>query len=315
MQQKGHQVEFVHIKRFALLSIPDVVVFHRPRLTLRLRLLVMWLKLRGVKVFAEFDDLVFDQQYAEYSPGVLNSILSLEKTRKNYLSQQRVLKLFDAFFVSTRPLKAHISALYPEKRVKVLPNAVHHTWRKDDDFPVSAINWRNPVITYLSGTHSHDRDFRVFARGIADFLNDHPHVSLQVTGPLQFDLSVDPEQVIRKEKVPFSEYHEHIRCGWVNLAPLEATPFTRCKSALKIMEAGYWGKPTICSLIPDAERFVGCGAIPVNSPADLYNELTKLLEPGYYHDCVKDLRRRVLGLADINQVAQQFLDALPKSHL
>jgi glycosyltransferase involved in cell wall biosynthesis len=267
------------------------------------------LRLRGVRVFAEFDDLVFNPEYSQFSPGVLNNVLSLKKTQKNYRAHQRALKLFDLITVSTEPLRDHLLALNSAKKVVVLPNAVHHRWRKQfDHLPVPVVDWSAPVITYLPGTRSHDRDFQVFAEGITKFLNDHPHVRLQVTGPLQFDLPVRPEQILRREKVPFAEYHEHIRHGWVNLAPLEDTPFTRCKSALKVIEAGYWGKPTLCSPIPDAERFIGNGAIPVNASDELYEELTRLLDPGYYSEYTKGLRERVVQLADVNQVAEQFSD-------
>ncbi|CAG0898361.1 unnamed protein product, partial [Cyprideis torosa] len=48
-------------------------------------------------------------------------------------------------------------------------------WRQQfDHLPTPAVDWNNPVITYLPGTKSHDRDFQVFAPGITRFLNDHP---------------------------------------------------------------------------------------------------------------------------------------------
>lgn len=316
LRLQKHWVRLLHLVQFSWQVEPavDGVVFHRPRRSIRLVALAWWLKVRGCQILAEFDDLVFDPSYSQYSPGVLNKALSLKKTRKNYLAHQKALKLFDLITVSTEPLREHVLALYPEKEVLVLPNAIHYSWRNHfDHLPVPGVDWRNPLITYLPGTRSHDRDFQVFAEGVSDFLNDYPHVRLQVTGPLQFDLPVRPEQIIRREKVPFSEYHEHIRQGWVNLAPLEDTPFTRCKSALKVMEAGYWGRPTICSLIPDAERFIGNGAIPVTSSAELYNELTKLLDPEYYQAYTKHLRQRVLELADINQVAKKFTDVMPQA--
>ncbi len=307
LESNSHQVEFTHYNHFDWFSKPDVVVFHRPSTSIRINLLVKWLRFRKVKLVAEFDDLVFDAAYCEFSPGVLNNVLSLQKTRKKYLAHQKVLELFEGFTVSTEPLREHLLKLSPGKQVTVLPNTPHYFWQEQcEDFPVPVVDWSNPVITYLPGTKSHDRDFQVFAEGITKFLNDHPQVRLQVTGPLEFELAVRPEQIIRCKKVPFTEYHQHIVNGWVNLAPLEDTPFTRCKSALKVIEAGYWGRPTLCSLIPDAERFIGNGAIPVSSSAGLYAELKKLLDPGYYSDYTKGLRQRVLKLADIQKVAQQF---------
>ncbi len=309
LESNGQKTACIHFKCFNWFGNPDVVVFHRPSFSLQLALLLWWLRLRKVRVIAEFDDLVFDAAYCEFSPGVLNNVLSLQKTRKKYLAHQKVLELFDRFTVSTEPLREHLLKLNPIKKVTVLPNTPHYFWQEQcEDFPVPAVDWSNPVITYLPGTKSHDRDFQVFAEGITKFLNDHPQVRLQVTGPLEFELAVRPEQIIRCKKVPFTEYHQHIVNGWVNLAPLEDTPFTRCKSALKVIEAGYWGKPTLCSLIPDAERFIGNGAIPVGSSTELYAELKNLLDPGYYFDYTKDLRQRVLKLADIQQVAQQFFE-------
>ena len=278
-----------------------MAVFHRPSKNTWLVLLVWWLRARNVKVLAEFDDLIFDTTYCEFSPGVLNNVLSLQKTKKKYLAHQRALKLFDSFTVSTEPLRNKLSAMTFQGEIIVSPNTPHHFWRKKlDHLPISVIDWNKPVITYLPGTRSHDRDFQVFAKGITRFLNDNPQVSLQVTGLLQFELAVNPAQIIRRDKVDFAEYHQQIAHGWVNLAPLEDTPFTRCKSALKIIEAGYWGRPTLCSPIPDAERFIGHGAIIVKSTDDLYGELTKLLNPEYYYAYVKDLRQRILKLSHID---------------
>jgi hypothetical protein len=60
-------------------------------------------------------------------------------------------------------------------------------------------------------------------------------------------------------RVPFSDYVNHLKLGWVNLAPLEITPSNHCKSALKVLEAGYWGIPSVYSPYPDVERFVDAG--------------------------------------------------------
>ncbi len=309
LEKNSCKVTFNHFKNFHWLYRPDVVIFHRPSASIWLTLLVWWLKIRRVKVFAEFDDLVFDANYCDFSPGLINNLVSLGKTKRKYRNHQNALNLFDFFSVSTEKLRGHLLVLDLKKKIIILPNAVHQSWRKQfDHLPVPNVDWSYPVITYLPGTKSHDRDFQVFAEGITKFLNDHPQVHLQVTGPLEFELAVRPEQIIHREKVPFAEYHQHIADSWVNLAPLEDTPFTRCKSALKVIEAGYWGRPTLCSLIPDAERFIGNGAIPVGSSTELYTELKNLLDPGYYSDYTKDLRQRVLRLADIQQVAQQFLE-------
>ena len=306
----GVNTTFHHLKQHSLATFSELVVFHRPRFSIRLLLTIYWLQFQGCRVIADFDDLVFDKSYSEWSPGVVNGVLSTAKTQKNFHSHYKALQYFDLVTVSTVPLQEHIHRLYPGKRVVVLPNTIHTSWRRQfDHIPIADTNFERPIITYLPGTRSHDRDFHVFAVGLSKFLNDHPHVSLQVTGPLKFDLPVRSEQVIHHEKVPFARYHEQIKTAWVNLAPLEITPFTRCKSALKVIEASYWGRPTLCSLIPDAERLIGCGAIPVDSDEDLYSKLVELLDPVSYQKTVSNLRNRIVALSDVSKSAD-FLSQL-----
>ena len=84
------------------------------------------------------------------------------------------------------------------------------------------------------------------------------------------------------------------------------TPFTQCKSALKVIEASYWGKPTLCSPIPDTERLLDCGAIPIDSAEALYDKLSGLLDAANYQVQTDRLRERVLSLTDIYAHAEQF---------
>jgi len=304
----GHRVQFSHYRRFNPLERPDVVVFHRPRWSLRLQALVRWLQWREVPVVADFDDLVFDVSLAEFSPGVRNSQLSLEKTRQQYRLNHRALALFKRVTVSTVPLHEHVLALLPSVAVHVMPNAVHWRWHAlaAEGQGVTA-RLSRPLITYLPGTRSHDRDFHCFAEGLQAFLTDHPAVRLAVTGPLTFSLPGVAGQLSVRDKLPFARFHACFQDAWVNLAPLEATPFTRCKSALKVIEAGWWGIPTLCSPIPDAARFTGSGALPVQDAGDLYHQLSELLEPACYHALSDTIRTTIRPMVDVRLLAGEWL--------
>ena len=87
----------------------------------------------------------------------------------------------------------------------------------------------------------------MIAKPLGRFLRKYPDIRLRVTGPLGFQLDVPERQVVHRDKVPFSEFAGQFVGVWANLAPLEQTPFNQSKSALKALEAGYWGIPTICS--------------------------------------------------------------------
>ena len=83
---------------------------------------------------------------------------------------------------------------------------------------------------------------------------------------MDFQLDLPATQVLRATKVPFAVYPQQFAGAWVNLAPLEDTPFNASKSALKVLEAGYWGLPTLCSPTPDYARFADAGALLASDP-------------------------------------------------
>jgi glycosyltransferase involved in cell wall biosynthesis len=256
---------------------------------------------------ADLDDLIFDEALAEHSPGVVNGFMSLEKTKRTYASHARILSRFEKITVSTEPLAQHAKARFPKAKVAVIPNAVHWSWRELPAYKKPERPGR--LIGYFPGTRSHDRDFAQVAPVLQSVLAQCPDVRLSVTGPLDFELEARPGQVDRHEKMPFDRFHENVQRCDVNLAPLEASPFTACKSALKVIEAGYWNIPTVCSPLPDAQRFVGAGACLANTPAEFEAQLLRLLrDDAWYAEQTEGLRERVLALADVNAVAQQWLD-------
>jgi hypothetical protein len=171
-----------------------------------------------------------------------------------------------------------------------------------------------PIITYFSGTRSHDRDFAVVAPAISQFLADNTAVKLHVTGPLRFNLTARHGQVIHHEKVAFIHYAHLVRHAWLNLAPLENTPFTQCKSALKIIEAGFWNIPTLCSPFADAQRFESAGAVFAQDEHYYFTALNALLNPEYYARITTELSTRVLAQANAEHSQQLFLQFIMAKH-
>lgn len=310
--KQGHQVSFCHLAESINREGFDIVVFHRPRNLWRLRLLIAYFRLRGAKIWADFDDLIFDTQFVSFSPGFVNNINSLEKTYKTYKSHQKTLGLFDGFTVSTEPLRQYLQQIQPKKPIVVIPNAPHSSWEEAlAKFPTATPDFSKLILSYLPGTRSHDKDFQLVAEPLTQFLCANKQVSFEITGPLSFQLAADlAGQVQHYEKVEFSRFHERFQSTWVNLAPVENTPFNQGKSALKVLEAGFWGKPTVCSPIPDVLRYENAGAILASTPDEFFNQLTLLLNPSYYAATVHNLRERVLKINNIQQAALSFMQAV-----
>ncbi len=310
LKAAGHHVSLFHLSTFPLRKRFDAVIFHRPRRTLRFHLnLHSYKQLNSQCVLAaDVDDLIFDETFAEFSPGVINNLVSLTKTRKDYQANRLALNEFDLITVSTAPLAEHVTNTFPAARVVILPNAVPLMWRKAEEaaLPIE----KEPILTYFPGTRSHDRDFAGIVEPLARFLAKYPQSRLQVTGPLHFDLAARPGQILQVKKVPFDVYSTLFRKAWVNLAPLQSTPFNRCKSALKVLEAGYWQVPTVCSSIPDTERFIDAGAFLATTPDAWFDQLESLLDPERYRRVTEKLRERVLKLADVALSAERLLQVV-----
>ena len=305
LSEQGHDLHFTHLSKFKWRARHQVVVFHRPYASVRLWYLLRQLRRCGIVVVADFDDLIIDEAYADYSPGVMNGLVSRRVTRRRFRAHRWVLPWFDGVTVSTEPLANHLRGLFSTISVEVIPNCVHRAWRHEPhDVPKNDLK---KIITYFPGTRSHHRDFAQILAPMSRFLRAHPEVKLQITGPLEFSLDADPRQISHEERVPFSEYQSRVRSGWVNLAPLEETPFNRCKSALKVMETGYWGIPTICTPNEDNMRFSGAGAWLSTDPDEWVDNLERLLNEGEYQRTTHGLRQRTLALADVDEQARRFL--------
>lgn len=306
LRRAGHEVWLGHVSRLPWWRRFDVVQFHRPLDGSRLAALVALLRARGTLLQADFDDLVFDPALAEASPAVLNGLRPLAALRAEFTRHAAALRRIGRATVSTAPL-AEAAAGALAATARLVPNAIPGRWRA---LPLPPPAGR-PLMTYLPGTRSHDRDFALVAPALERVLARHPEARLQVTGPLHFTLRAREGQVAHEEKLPFERYHEAVQRGRVNLAPLEASPFTRCKSALKVIEAGCWGIPTVLSPLPDAERFVGSGAVFAADAAAWEAALERLLFDDAAHAAeTAGLAARMRALADIDAIAADWVAAV-----
>ena len=304
-KELGHRVWSGHVSMLPWAQHWDVVVFHRPSANLRFKATLAWLRLRGARILADVDDLIMDPELAPFSPGVSNQLVGLHATQKQFAANRDALACVDGVSVSTQPLAEQVRRVLPGVDVMVMPNAVHQSWWS---LPLHPRDGAVKAITYLPGTRSHDRDFAEVAPAVARVLRRHPQVLLRVTGPLNFSLDARAGQIIRKDKLPFDRYHDSFAGAAINLAPLESTPFTRCKSALKVIEAAWWNVPTVCSDLPDAARFDGAGAQRVSGVAEFEDRLEHLLgDSAAYAALANGLRERVRPLADIHALTGSWL--------
>jgi len=287
----------------------DILVFHRPRATWSWR---RWRKrvasTSGRHSVAEVDDLVFDPAMAAHSPAVRNRHKTLWGTRRLFAGNHAALASFKRISTSTEPLAEHVRRCFPGVEAEVFPNCVPGSWRS---LPIPSAAPRSRALTYFPGTRGHNADFAMIAGPVRQFLLEHPDWHLLVAGPLDIKLDVPPHQVRRLERVDFDRYHEIVQSGTINLAPLEESPFNRCKSALKIMEAGFFGIPTVATPIPDARRFAGEGVEFATSPNEWLDALRSLASSHLNAMPWRErLRERIVLNASIEKEAARWISWL-----
>src|SRR3990167_7542741 len=104
----------------------------------------------------------------------------------------------------------------------------------------------------------------------------------------------------------------------VALVPLEDNPFNRCKSELKLIEAGWMGKPVIASDIPPYSDVIEHGmdgflVSPFRNNIDWYVFIKKFADnPGLIKEMGDRLQKKIKEKFDINEVAKKRFDLYAK---
>jgi glycosyltransferase involved in cell wall biosynthesis len=297
----GHQVSHHHLNSLVVGRLPfDLAVFLRPTDSLRMRWVTRRLRQAKCRMVADFDDLLFDPSFARFRPSVWSGQASLARTTRKFLRHSRVLRQFDAFTFSTQSLFDHFAALHPDSPRLIVPNAAFRPWRG-----LQRIHAEPRRITYFSGTRTHDRDFALVEPALARLLEERDDIHIQLVGPLQTRL--DHRHVERVERVDFKRYADLVRSAHLNLAPLEDTPFNRCKSALKAIEAGCFGIPTLASPIGDYLRVATEGVLYAGDADQWYEQLRLALDEAHYRRLSEGLVERLRPLSDVDRFAREFL--------
>jgi O-antigen biosynthesis protein len=105
------------------------------------------------------------------------------------------------------------------------------------------------VITYGSGTKTHDADFAEAAPALLWLLDARPEVRLRIVGYLNLPPAF-ARFGTRVEHVPpthFARYMALLGASDIAIAPLEATPFNDAKSNIKFLEAAVLGVACVCT--------------------------------------------------------------------
>lgn len=234
-----------------LLAAADAVVLHRVPMTAQVFASLARFRTARPHVPLLFDvddlivdvDLVVDLHTLDRLPAQ-DRQWWLEGVRR----YRATMLLCDAVTVSTPTIAASVAeAGLP---AFVLPNGVGGVTAHDSARALRRDRRPGALrLGYFSGSPTHDEDWASVAPAVAEVLRGHPGARLQLVGP------VDPGPHLaglshRLDRVPFTSWRRLprlLRSVDVVLAPLVPGRFSDAKSAIKWLEAGLVGTPTVAA--------------------------------------------------------------------
>jgi|GEM_PF-1167292 len=286
LNDSGHIGDVCNFEEFDTRYIDwyDAFVFHRPRLSSSLESILAKLSSRNKLFFADYDDLIFDERYASESPLYLSGMESLKTVCRRYRNNLQAMQLFDKITVSTDELKKTISTCHPGSGLTVIHNGLSRGWLKSNiSLGIKNDPSKKKVVTYLSGSLTHDHDFLEVEEVLARYMQKHEDIFLRVVGPLNFNRNrFRHGRVMTSGLVPYNTLPKLISESWITIAPLQNTFYNNCKTALKYFESAAFGIPVIASPIPDMLRYSDNGLLTAYDQDDWINAIEKLRDKEQY---------------------------------
>jgi hypothetical protein len=272
-------------QRSGLINLAGVqlLILHRMPLAPRTLLLITQARLRGCKIAYESDDLTWDPAIRSYEhldqhrdPATIRRILrTVERTAL-------LMRRCDALIFSTTYLAQRAADDFGRPSFTCL-NAVSQAMQQ----AAAALRPHSGDtllrLGYFSGhAHVHDEDLASISEELAALLARYPHIRLTLVGEVATPAALRPwaERIERRALVPWQQLPAEIARVQINLAPLIDNPQRRAKSALKYLEAGMLGIPTIAADLPPYQEVVRHGetALLASTPANWQQQLTHLIE-------------------------------------
>ncbi len=229
----------------------DIFILHRVPITPEYTEFIQKGKQIGKIFIFETDDLIFDEKYAQYIRALED--MSSEQVAQ-YVNDLRKFKetmlLCDYAICSTDFIKNELEFFgkttyvnlnaVSDEMVELAKKALSEKKRRMGD---------KIRIGYLSGTNTHNLDFKIAEDALIQIFKEFEHVELIIGGYLDLSEKLSPysERIVRLPFIHWKELPKYLIKFDINISPLEDNPFCNAKSDLKYFEAALLKVPTIAS--------------------------------------------------------------------
>lgn len=226
----------------ALLKEFDHAVFHRPSQNKRFNRALECCYAVGLKLHADYDDLIFHSDFAQYSPQHVSGGKNVTRVRRQFENNYNAAKRFNSFLVSTAYLSDKLTQVFPGASVTVLPNSLPGTFATPCR---KSLNTEQLTIGYFPGSRGHSADFKSIIPMLNEVINKD--VRLLIVGRMNEKDYADLKNVIHLPFALYADYLKLLRHVDVSIAPLLNNEFNRSKSAVKLIESVSVGTPIVAT--------------------------------------------------------------------
>ena len=303
----GWRASVAHVDRVtpALVRQFHHVIFHRPKCTDRFQRAISVCRRAGVRLHADYDDLIFKPQLALHSPLFINGNRPLDKVEAYFEANQQALQCFDSVFVSTRELAVHVQEMLPDARVEVLPNSLPRLFQRprSDEKRHSGF-----TIGYFPGSNSHAHDVELIYDALDQLFAAEPECRMVVMGRMDAGtLPSGENQVEYKPFVDYNHYLAQLSSVDLSIAPLQRNIFNDAKSAVKLIESVAVGTPILASDNPDMADHSNPMSALVKEAADWFSTLLTCVRQSRFDCAVSVHLQRQFSVESRLPVLQQQL--------
>ena len=226
----------------------DIIILCRAILDDYTKRLIEYSKSLGCPIIYDVDDLLFSQSSKSYLDriGQHNNAKDIDLCRS-------AMQICDAVSVSTSYLLEKAANI--NSNVYLLRNAISKDYLRLADLVYqqrikSSVVNKSVTLAYLSGSSTHEHDFKTIEEVLFRILENYTFVNLTIVGFLNISskFNVFGNRVVAKEFVPYKDFAKLFLNIDINLVPLSLTePFCQGKSELKYIEAGICAVPSVVS--------------------------------------------------------------------
>jgi len=262
-----------------------VILYRVPGYPETLRIIAAMRSL-GLRLGWEVDDIIFDDALFLQNRNVDSLEPKLREEILSGVKLYRAAMLACDFGIASTPHLANAMQAAGLTETIVVENALDaetlsiaatlRTKRQAQHPPA------NRLITYGSGTKTHNADFLEAAPALLRVLQTRMDVKLRIVGELTLPetFAAIAERIERLPPMPFTQYLACLAESDVSIAPLENTPFNDAKSNIKFLEAAILGIPSVCSPRAHFRDVIadGTNALLAESEQSWFAALTALLD-------------------------------------